>query len=42
MSHWNYRVIRKVNKDTGDVVYQIHEVYYSEAGEIEDWGAAIH
>ncbi len=37
MSHWNYRVVKKRNKESNDVVYRIHEVYYSEAGAIEGW-----
>lgn len=34
MSHWNYRVIKKQCKKTGEVYFQIHEVYYNNAGEI--------
>ena len=37
MSHWNYRVIRKRNKGTDEVIYQVHEVYYSENGVVEGW-----
>jgi len=35
MSNWNYRIIKKLNKD--DRVYEIHEVYYHENGTIEGW-----
>ena len=35
---WNYRVIRRENEN-GDRTYQIHEVYYDEAGRIELWTA---
>ena len=33
MSHWNYRVIKH---DTDEnIVYQVHEVYYNDRGEID-------
>ena len=35
MSHWDYRVVKKRDKESNAVVYRIHEVYYSEAGAIE-------
>ncbi len=37
MSHWNYRVIRKLVQGTEEVVYQIHEVYYSDDSAIDGW-----
>ena len=37
MSHWNYRVVRKASPDTDSVSYQVHEVYYTEAGGIGGW-----
>ncbi len=37
MSHWNYRVVRKASSDPDSVSFQIHEVYYSDAGGIEGW-----
>ena len=37
MSHWNHRVIQKRVHGTDDIVYQIHEVYYSDDGEIDGW-----
>lgn len=37
MSHWNYRVIQKPVQDTEDLIYEIHEVYYSDDGEIDGW-----
>lgn len=30
---WNYRVIKRTH-DTGETWYQMHEVYYNDAGEI--------
>lgn len=35
---WNYRVIRKEH-ESGDVTFQIHEVYYDDEGAIETWTA---
>lgn len=35
MGHWNYRVIKRVGKST--VYYDIQEVYYNNAGDIEYW-----
>jgi hypothetical protein len=37
MSHWNYRVVRKASPDTDSVSFQVHEVYYTDAGGIERW-----
>ena len=37
MASWNYRVIRKVDKETDTVTYQVHEVYYADNGTIEGW-----
>ena len=37
MSNWNYRVIQKRVQSAEDIVYQIHEVYYSENGGIDGW-----
>lgn len=36
---WNHRVIRRRNAPSTDPEwrYQIHEVYYDEAGSIENW-----
>lgn len=36
MSYWNYRVIRTENK-SGEVLFNIHEVYYTQDGTIETW-----
>ncbi|MGJ8687581.1 MAG: hypothetical protein ACSHWQ_08880 [Spongiibacteraceae bacterium] len=35
---WNYRVLQHPGHD-GVPYYQIHEVYYSEGGDIESWTA---
>ena len=37
MSHWNHRVIHKHHKPTDEHVYQVHEVYYDEDGNIDNW-----
>ena len=37
MTTWNYRVIRKTAPVSGDIIYQIHEVYYREDGTIDCW-----
>ena len=37
MTTWNYRVIRKAAPQSGEVTYQIHEVYYREDGSIDCW-----
>lgn len=37
MANWNYRVIRKTCAATGQVTFQIHEVYYGEDGSIDCW-----
>lgn len=36
MSHWNYRVVEE------DSFLSIHEVYYTDAGEIDGWTDATH
>ena len=36
MSTWNYRVLRKEHK-SGEVTFQIHEVFYDETGRINGW-----
>jgi len=36
MASWNYRVIRKEH-ESGEIHFQIHEVYYSEDGFIQSW-----
>jgi len=33
---WNYRVIKREDEQNG-CAYQIHEVYYDDAGKIETW-----
>jgi len=35
MSYWNYRIIKKQNKD--DRLYEVHEVHYNESGTIVSW-----
>jgi hypothetical protein len=37
MAIWNYRVIRRDDKETDTVTYQVHEVYYADNGTIEGW-----
>ena len=37
MATWNYRVIRKTCAQTGQIIFQIHEVYYAEDGSIDCW-----
>ena len=37
MATWNYRVIRKTCPQTGQTIFQIHEVYYAEDGSIDCW-----
>ncbi|HSB98040.1 MAG TPA: hypothetical protein VLC91_16385 [Spongiibacteraceae bacterium] len=37
MVTWNYRVIAKKCAKSGLVTYQIHEVYYTEDGNIDCW-----
>ena len=34
---WNYRVIKHIDAQSDETSFQIHEVYYSEIGEIEAW-----
>lgn len=36
MSTWNYRVLRKEHA-SGEVTFQIHEVFYDETGKIDGW-----
>ena len=35
--NWNYRVIRKKDKKSKMVSYEVHEVYYSKKGKIKGW-----
>ena len=35
MSTWNYRVLKKTDRESGETIYAIHEVYYNEAGKPE-------
>jgi hypothetical protein len=38
MGHWNQRVIRKPTGDEdGGCIYEIHEVYYDDKGQLEPW-----
>lgn len=37
MATWNYRVIRKTCEQTGQIIFQVHEVYYAEDGSIDCW-----
>ena len=39
MTYWNYRVIRSSHQQGDSTTLHIHEVYYSEDGEIEMWSA---
>lgn len=32
MSTWNYRVLERTDKNSGDTTYAIHEVYYNDEG----------
>jgi len=32
---WNYRAIKEICE--GETVYQVHECYYNEKGELERW-----
>jgi len=35
---WNYRVIKREGEQaTDECTYQIHEVYYDDAGKVETW-----
>lgn len=39
---WNHRVMRKITPDTGEPIYQIHEVFYSSeeganSGRVTGW-----
>lgn len=40
MTSWNYRIIKKLDTDSGEAIYQVHEVYYSANGSIECWNDA--
>jgi hypothetical protein len=35
MSTWNYRVLKRTDQKSGEVIYAIHEVYYDEHGKPE-------
>jgi hypothetical protein len=37
MTTWNYRIICKSAPYSGDMTYQVHEVYYREDGSIDCW-----
>jgi hypothetical protein len=37
MKNWNYRVIKK--NSHGQIVYQIHEVFYAADGSIDSWAS---
>ena len=37
MTTWNHRIIKKHDQGSDTSTYQIHEVYYSEKGDIEGW-----
>ena len=37
MSYWNHRLVLKKGEGKENVVFEVHEVYYSEEGEIESW-----
>ena len=37
MTSWNYRIIKKLDADNDEAIYQVHEVYYSSSGNIECW-----
>jgi len=36
MSHWNHRVMR-MTTEQGEVIDQIHEVYYKDDGTVDGW-----
>jgi len=36
MSHWNHRVMRRTCP-TGEIIDQIHEVYYKDDGTVDGW-----
>jgi len=38
MASWNYRVIRREH-EPGEVLFQVHEVYYGEDGSVQSWTA---
>ncbi len=37
MGYWNYRIIKKTDKETDSRFYRIHEVFYSDDHSIESW-----
>ena len=37
MKYWDYRIIRKKDKESKTVSFEVHEVYYSKKGKIKDW-----
>lgn len=37
MKYWDYRIIRKKDRESNTVSYEVHEVYYSKKGKIKDW-----
>jgi hypothetical protein len=37
MTYWDYRVIKRHQKESDTDTYQVHEVYYQEDGTIEGW-----
>ena len=39
MGHWNHRVIKHLDKKTGEIWYGIHEVFYDDkVGTVSDTG----
>jgi hypothetical protein len=37
MTIWNYRIIKKMDAENEEYIYQVHEVYYSGNGSVECW-----
>lgn len=37
MTHWNYRILKKTCPNTGETIYQVHEVFYRQDGSIDSW-----
>lgn len=37
MNRWNYRIIKSFDPISQSPIFQVHEVYYNEQGEIECW-----
>lgn len=35
MTTWNYRIMVRIDKQTGEKIYAIHEVYYDQEGNPE-------